>query len=365
MLDPTPQVLATCLQHARFGSCVGGALFWMLATPAYPDYDGFTLYCQAPGSMEVMAPQGGQQGGQPNGAAVRTATTGGNTNSETSPWVPPWLRKAVKPLAVLGPPVVPLPRGPRHSSGGAAPPAGPDADGGRAPAAVAGPLPHAGLDPTGLHVQPQPPQPPQPLPASPAAGGGLPAAAAGALSNNAYTLQVVREYASQFSRLCVRQQGALGYLPSGDMLRHVPVLLLQPPPAAVHQGAGSSGPAASDVEEGVIGLLTGPGAGPGVEAAGVMSPGDPWKSTTASQRVPGSEGSASPCAGGTDRAASGRHGGPAGVDEAGVKAALAVPAGSKGSRGRRHGAGVAGAVAQLRHVLAPCFMGAAAPQQHP
>ena len=48
------QVFQQVVSHAKAGHAITGSCFWMTASSAYPDYDGMTVYFQAP-TAEVEA----------------------------------------------------------------------------------------------------------------------------------------------------------------------------------------------------------------------------------------------------------------------------------------------------------------------
>eukprot|EP00887_Chlorella_sp_A99_P006108 scaffold22.g6108.t1 len=78
-------LLGEALAAMRHSKPLGGTLYWMLAAPSYPDYDGFTIYLsgsEAPSghSTAAMAAVGASADAAPGGGALRAlAQRGGGT----------------------------------------------------------------------------------------------------------------------------------------------------------------------------------------------------------------------------------------------------------------------------------------------
>jgi len=58
LCGPASPSQLTATGHARDGHMCCGAYFWMLSTPSYPDYDGFSVYASPDDHPWVQDDQG-------------------------------------------------------------------------------------------------------------------------------------------------------------------------------------------------------------------------------------------------------------------------------------------------------------------
>ena len=67
---PDAQVYERVVTHARAGHFMGGSCFWCLTAAGYPDYDGFKVSFQQPGSQSSYWAEPKQEAGQRAGTSM-------------------------------------------------------------------------------------------------------------------------------------------------------------------------------------------------------------------------------------------------------------------------------------------------------